>query len=124
MCVWGGGAFRNTHTSETVKKMCSGGQGVQMSRRYGSKWHTWHHVLLAGDLTEIWQQVDGSSALHGLQRTCQKAVVRDYDVTRSLFDIYRMLLSIYCRIRRPKIPPIKCTKHYTALCLSALKFCK
>jgi len=44
---------------------------------------------------EIWQQVDGSFALHGLQRTCQKAVPRDYDVTRSLFNIYKVLLSVY-----------------------------
>jgi len=42
---------------------------------------------------EIWQQVNGSFTLRGLERTCQKTVPRDYDVTLSLVDIYEVLLS-------------------------------
>jgi len=42
-------AIRTTHTSRTVQQTCSGGQGIQMSSRYGIKWHNWHHALLADD---------------------------------------------------------------------------
>ena len=99
VCVCVCVAFRTTNTPKTVQQICSGGQSTQTSRRYGSKWHNWHHALLADDLMEIWQQVDGSSAPHGLQRACQKAVARDYDVTSSLFEVYKLLLSVYWRIK-------------------------
>jgi hypothetical protein len=66
---------------------------------------------------EIWQHVDGSFVLHGLQRTVKKAVPRDYEVTRSLFDICRVSLSVYWRTRHPKDPAKLNTQSTTHPCV-------